>query len=131
MHKPRHIPVCKWIARVVKLNNYLMEFPTPTGVKARKLEPEELLDVLENGIPTTWTFQMDKERFQCKLQHAQFFMETCVCYKECKPKETKESSAAHKSYISTSLKLYPSYLIATSAMTATATPGSETPLTKT
>eukprot|EP00957_Ditylum_brightwellii_P197295 15031269-Ditylum_brightwellii.AAC.1 len=25
------------------------------------------------------------------------FMETCVCYKECKPKETKESSAACKS----------------------------------
>eukprot|EP00957_Ditylum_brightwellii_P065674 4980512-Ditylum_brightwellii.AAC.2 len=29
MHKARHISVCKWISRVIKLNNYLMEFPTP------------------------------------------------------------------------------------------------------
>eukprot|EP00957_Ditylum_brightwellii_P148976 11342655-Ditylum_brightwellii.AAC.1 len=52
-HKPGHIPVRKWIAMVVKLNNYLMEFPMPTGVDAKKLEQEELLEVLENGIPTS------------------------------------------------------------------------------
>eukprot|EP00957_Ditylum_brightwellii_P000048 3486-Ditylum_brightwellii.AAC.1 len=38
VHKPRHIPICKWIARVVKLNNYLTEFPMPAGVDARRLE---------------------------------------------------------------------------------------------
>eukprot|EP00957_Ditylum_brightwellii_P151285 11519954-Ditylum_brightwellii.AAC.1 len=38
MHKPRHIPVHKWISRAVKLNKYLMEFPTPTGVETKKLE---------------------------------------------------------------------------------------------
>eukprot|EP00957_Ditylum_brightwellii_P180600 13756788-Ditylum_brightwellii.AAC.1 len=43
MHKTRHIPVCKWIARVVKLNNYLTEFSISTRVDARKLEHEELL----------------------------------------------------------------------------------------
>eukprot|EP00957_Ditylum_brightwellii_P047447 3603961-Ditylum_brightwellii.AAC.1 len=85
MYKPRHISVCKWIARDIKLNNYLMEFPTPTGIMAKKLEDEEILEVLENGIPTSWNFQMDKE-------------ETCVCYKECKPKKTKESSIAFESY---------------------------------
>eukprot|EP00957_Ditylum_brightwellii_P124306 9475175-Ditylum_brightwellii.AAC.1 len=53
MHKPRHIPVCNWISRVVKLNNYLTEFPTPTGVEVKKLEQEELLEVLENKIPTS------------------------------------------------------------------------------
>eukprot|EP00957_Ditylum_brightwellii_P171664 13069271-Ditylum_brightwellii.AAC.1 len=61
MHKPRHISVCKWIATVVKLNNYMTEFPTPTGIEARKLEMEEILEVLENRIPTSWKFQMDKE----------------------------------------------------------------------
>eukprot|EP00957_Ditylum_brightwellii_P101918 7768142-Ditylum_brightwellii.AAC.1 len=37
MHKPRHIPIRKWIARIVKLNNYITKFPTPAGVNARNL----------------------------------------------------------------------------------------------
>eukprot|EP00957_Ditylum_brightwellii_P027785 2100083-Ditylum_brightwellii.AAC.1 len=28
MHKPRHMSACKWIAKIIKLNNYLTEFPT-------------------------------------------------------------------------------------------------------
>eukprot|EP00957_Ditylum_brightwellii_P161546 12299936-Ditylum_brightwellii.AAC.1 len=61
MHKPRHISVCKCIARVIKLKNYLTEFPNPTRIEAKKLKDEEILEVLENGIPTSWKFQMDKE----------------------------------------------------------------------
>eukprot|EP00957_Ditylum_brightwellii_P210323 15364841-Ditylum_brightwellii.AAC.1 len=51
-HKPRHVSVHEWIARVIKLNSYLMEFPTPARVKARKMDQKEILEVLENGIPT-------------------------------------------------------------------------------
>eukprot|EP00957_Ditylum_brightwellii_P011220 849320-Ditylum_brightwellii.AAC.1 len=43
----------EWIARVIKLNNYLTEFPTPAGIEAKKLEDEKILEVLENGIPTS------------------------------------------------------------------------------
>eukprot|EP00957_Ditylum_brightwellii_P103476 7884518-Ditylum_brightwellii.AAC.1 len=96
MHKPRHIPVHKWISRVVKLNNYLTEFPTPTGVEAKKLEPKELLEVLENRIPTTWKFQMDKEGFDASSSTLKDFMETCIRYEVCKPKVTKKTSAACK-----------------------------------
>eukprot|EP00957_Ditylum_brightwellii_P024400 1842166-Ditylum_brightwellii.AAC.1 len=98
MHKPRHISVHKWIARVIKLNNYLTEFPTLTGIEANKLEDEEILDVLENRIPTFWLFQMDKEGFDASSSTIKRFMETCVCYEEYKPKETKENSAACKSH---------------------------------
>eukprot|EP00957_Ditylum_brightwellii_P051031 3869560-Ditylum_brightwellii.AAC.1 len=59
MRKPRHTSVHKWIARAIKLNNYLMKFPTSTGIEAKKLEDEEILEVLENGIPTSWNFQME------------------------------------------------------------------------
>eukprot|EP00957_Ditylum_brightwellii_P110060 8395233-Ditylum_brightwellii.AAC.1 len=38
-----------------------MEFPTPTGIEARKLVTDEILEILENGIPTFWKLQMDKE----------------------------------------------------------------------
>eukprot|EP00957_Ditylum_brightwellii_P023735 1790726-Ditylum_brightwellii.AAC.1 len=86
MHKPRHIFICKWIARVVKLNNYLMEFSTTTGIEIRKLEMEEILEVLENGIPTSWKFQMDKECFEASSSTLKEFMETCVHYKEYRPK---------------------------------------------
>eukprot|EP00957_Ditylum_brightwellii_P105288 8026230-Ditylum_brightwellii.AAC.1 len=98
MYKPRHIPIRKWIARVVKLNNYLMEFPIPTGVEAKKLEQEELLEVLENGIPTLWRFQMDKEGFDVSSSTFKEFTKTCVCYKDCKPKVTEKTSAACKSH---------------------------------
>eukprot|EP00957_Ditylum_brightwellii_P181540 13828186-Ditylum_brightwellii.AAC.1 len=98
MHKTRYVPVCKWIARVVKLNNYLMEFPTPVGVKTKKLEQEELPEVLENIIPTLWTFQMDKEGFNASSSAVKDFTETCVCSKECRPKMIEKTSAACKSY---------------------------------
>eukprot|EP00957_Ditylum_brightwellii_P081547 6203591-Ditylum_brightwellii.AAC.2 len=63
IHKPRHISACKWIARVAMLNNYPMEFPTPSRVVPRKLDQKELLEVLEDGTPTLWKFQMDKKGF--------------------------------------------------------------------
>eukprot|EP00957_Ditylum_brightwellii_P011192 847512-Ditylum_brightwellii.AAC.1 len=39
------------------------EFPTPTGIEAKKLEDEEILEFLENRIPTSWKFQIYKEGF--------------------------------------------------------------------
>eukprot|EP00957_Ditylum_brightwellii_P177722 13537828-Ditylum_brightwellii.AAC.1 len=44
MHKPRHVSIYKWIARVIKLNNYLTEFPMLIRVKSKKLKQEELLE---------------------------------------------------------------------------------------
>eukprot|EP00957_Ditylum_brightwellii_P159531 12143860-Ditylum_brightwellii.AAC.1 len=38
--------------QVIKLNNYLTEAPMPAGAKARKMDQEEILEVLENRIPT-------------------------------------------------------------------------------
>eukprot|EP00957_Ditylum_brightwellii_P079004 6008852-Ditylum_brightwellii.AAC.1 len=61
MYKPRHISLHNWIARVIELNNYLEEFPMPTGIVAKTLEDEEILQVLENKIPTSWKFLMDKK----------------------------------------------------------------------
>eukprot|EP00957_Ditylum_brightwellii_P039096 2955385-Ditylum_brightwellii.AAC.1 len=82
----------------VKLNNYLTEFPTPMGVKAKKLDQEELLEVLGNRIPTLWKFQMDKEGFNASSSTFKDFTKTCAHYKECKPKITKKKSVGHKSH---------------------------------
>eukprot|EP00957_Ditylum_brightwellii_P042363 3207548-Ditylum_brightwellii.AAC.1 len=96
MHKPRNVLAHKWIARVVKLNNYLMEFPTSTGVKARKSEQEELLEVVEQGIPTLWTFQMEKEGMDASSSILKYFTKTYAPYKKCKPKMAEKKSVACK-----------------------------------
>eukprot|EP00957_Ditylum_brightwellii_P154859 11786197-Ditylum_brightwellii.AAC.1 len=75
-----------------------MEFPMPTGIEAKKLEDKEISELLENGSPTSWKFQMDKEGFGVSSSMIKKIMETCVCYKECKPKEIKKSSTACKSH---------------------------------
>eukprot|EP00957_Ditylum_brightwellii_P097203 7403160-Ditylum_brightwellii.AAC.1 len=98
MHKPRHTSTCKWIDRVIKVNNYLMEFPTPVGVEAKKMDLEEILEVLEHGIPTLWNFQMDKEGFNESSSTIKEFTKTCVCYEECKPKIPEKQSAACMSH---------------------------------
>eukprot|EP00957_Ditylum_brightwellii_P064361 4884931-Ditylum_brightwellii.AAC.1 len=98
IHKPRYIPVHKWVSRVVKLNNYLTEFPMHTGVEAKKLEQEELLEVLENRIPITWRFKMDKEGFGVSSSTLKDFTKTYIHYKECKLKVTEKTNTAHKSH---------------------------------
>eukprot|EP00957_Ditylum_brightwellii_P065673 4980512-Ditylum_brightwellii.AAC.1 len=41
---------------------------------------------------------MDKEGFDVSSSMLKEFMETCVCYEECKPKVSKKTRAAHKSH---------------------------------
>eukprot|EP00957_Ditylum_brightwellii_P073672 5597665-Ditylum_brightwellii.AAC.2 len=41
-HKLRHLFACKWIARIMKLNSYLTEFPIPPRVVTRKMDREEI-----------------------------------------------------------------------------------------
>eukprot|EP00957_Ditylum_brightwellii_P053387 4046333-Ditylum_brightwellii.AAC.1 len=71
--------------RVIKLNNYLTEFPMSAGIAAKKLEDEEILE-------------MDKEDFDTSSSTIKKFTETCVCYEECRPTKSKESSVVHESY---------------------------------
>eukprot|EP00957_Ditylum_brightwellii_P018625 1399020-Ditylum_brightwellii.AAC.1 len=92
MHKPRHISIHKWIARVAKLNNYLTEFPMPVGIVVKEQEDEAILEVLENGISTSWKFQMDKEGFNASSSAIRKFTETCVYYKECMLKRPRKAA---------------------------------------
>eukprot|EP00957_Ditylum_brightwellii_P035988 2726637-Ditylum_brightwellii.AAC.1 len=70
----------------------------PTGVEATALEQEELLEVLENRIPTIWKFQVDKEGFNSSSSTLKDLTETCAHFEECKPKVTEKTSAACKSH---------------------------------
>eukprot|EP00957_Ditylum_brightwellii_P087453 6657081-Ditylum_brightwellii.AAC.1 len=78
MHKPRHVYAHKWIARVITLINYLMDFPTLEGFKDRKMDQEKIQEVLENRLSTLWKFQMDKKGFNASSSTIKEFTKTCI-----------------------------------------------------
>eukprot|EP00957_Ditylum_brightwellii_P203862 15336572-Ditylum_brightwellii.AAC.2 len=69
------------------------------GVEARKIDKEEIVEVLENWIFTSWKFQMDKDSFNTSSSAIKGFTKKCVCYKECKPMMPKKLSTACKSHL--------------------------------
>lgn len=59
MRKPREVSIREYVARVVELNSYLVFFPDPTeNTPATSLPDDELLDILEWGIPNSWQKQL-------------------------------------------------------------------------
>ena len=59
------MPVQEYITRVIEINDYLKEFPpVTTGGNATKLPDDELLDLLEFGIPIKWQRQMQNQNFK-------------------------------------------------------------------
>jgi hypothetical protein len=71
LRKPRSLNTREWISRVRELNDYLQDFPAgnPDTVPAdydysgQKLSEEELLEILEFGIPNAWRKQMLLQNF--------------------------------------------------------------------
>eukprot|EP00957_Ditylum_brightwellii_P166206 12652917-Ditylum_brightwellii.AAC.3 len=57
----------------------------PPKVAPKKLDPEELLEVLKKIIPTLWKFQMDKEGVNASSSTVKEFTKMCVWYKEREP----------------------------------------------
>eukprot|EP00957_Ditylum_brightwellii_P036284 2747777-Ditylum_brightwellii.AAC.1 len=51
----------EWILQMIKLNDYLAQFPVPDRVTATKISSEEFIDVLEDGIPYQWKLEFKKE----------------------------------------------------------------------
>ena len=67
-----------YIARVIEINNYLTEFPpTVVGGDAIKLPDDELLDLLEFGIPIKWQRQMQVQNFKPTAGTLREFQDFC------------------------------------------------------
>eukprot|EP00957_Ditylum_brightwellii_P161225 12275492-Ditylum_brightwellii.AAC.1 len=50
----RETSVKEWVARVSGLNGYLKDFPATNGNASQPLDKNELLDILEYGVPASW-----------------------------------------------------------------------------
>ncbi len=54
MRKPREMSTRDYVARVNELNDYLTKFPPINGNPPSKMPDEQLLDILEYGVPSSW-----------------------------------------------------------------------------
>ena len=61
IRKPRDMKIRKYVNRVIQLNMYLALFP-PFGTQ-QQLPEDELLDLLEWGIPASWQKDMNRQGF--------------------------------------------------------------------
>eukprot|EP00957_Ditylum_brightwellii_P125860 9594213-Ditylum_brightwellii.AAC.1 len=52
--KPLRLGSHKWILQMIKLNDYLVNFPVPEGMTTTKISHKEFFDILEDGILYQW-----------------------------------------------------------------------------
>ena len=64
LRKPADMIAKDYTARVCKINSYLTAFPTKPGREATKLYRDELLDLLEFGVPLKWHRVMHLHSFK-------------------------------------------------------------------
>eukprot|EP00957_Ditylum_brightwellii_P202418 15330068-Ditylum_brightwellii.AAC.1 len=72
----------KYISQMIKLNDYLVNFPVPEGVTATNISHEEFIDMLEDGIPFQWILELKKEGFNSSSVMIKEFLDTCICLEE-------------------------------------------------
>eukprot|EP00957_Ditylum_brightwellii_P100237 7638840-Ditylum_brightwellii.AAC.1 len=67
---------------MVKLNDYLVQFPVPGRVTAMKISCEEFIDILEDGILYQWKLEFEKEGFDLSLYMFKEFLDMCIHLEE-------------------------------------------------
>eukprot|EP00957_Ditylum_brightwellii_P154158 11731297-Ditylum_brightwellii.AAC.1 len=50
----KDLTIKEWVACVQELNRYLKDFPAHNGNLTQPLNADELLDILEFGVPESW-----------------------------------------------------------------------------
>eukprot|EP00957_Ditylum_brightwellii_P122210 9319610-Ditylum_brightwellii.AAC.1 len=67
---------------MIKLNDYLVQFPVPGRVTATKIPCEEFVDVLEDGILYQWKLEFKKEGFDLSSSTLKEFLDVYVRIEE-------------------------------------------------
>eukprot|EP00957_Ditylum_brightwellii_P167417 12745278-Ditylum_brightwellii.AAC.1 len=71
----RGLTVKEWVAQVLELNNYLKDFPVHNKNAIQPLDKDELLDLLEYGVPALWHREFPVQGFDPVDQGLQKFVE--------------------------------------------------------
>ena len=88
LHMPHTMNTCEYIARLIEIDNYIPQFLPVTvgGTALQKLPDEELVDLLEFGVPNSWQKAMILRDFD-PLQN---MVQDCVQF--CKRLEQVDST---------------------------------------
>eukprot|EP00957_Ditylum_brightwellii_P204688 15340407-Ditylum_brightwellii.AAC.1 len=81
--------VNEWVARVQELNRYLKAFPAHNGNPTQPLCADELLDILEFGVPASWRREFTVQGFDPMDQGLHKFAEFCNRLESCELSEDK------------------------------------------
>eukprot|EP00957_Ditylum_brightwellii_P123636 9425786-Ditylum_brightwellii.AAC.1 len=79
--------VKEWVAHVQELNGYLKDFPAHNENPTQPLDTDELLDILEFGVPASWRVEFTVQGFDTVDQGLGKFVEFCTRLESCEPSE--------------------------------------------
>eukprot|EP00957_Ditylum_brightwellii_P140589 10710615-Ditylum_brightwellii.AAC.1 len=79
----------EWVASVQELIGYLKDFPDHKGNPTRPLDADELLDILEFGVPSSWRREFTVQGFDPVDQGLCKFVEFCTCLESCESSEVE------------------------------------------
>eukprot|EP00957_Ditylum_brightwellii_P073031 5549793-Ditylum_brightwellii.AAC.1 len=80
---------------MIKLNDYLVQFPVLDGVTATKISCKQFLDVLEDGIMYQWKLEFKKEGFNLRSSTLKEFLNMYVCLEEAELQTLLRKKIAH------------------------------------
>eukprot|EP00957_Ditylum_brightwellii_P168940 12858476-Ditylum_brightwellii.AAC.1 len=85
----RRTTVKEWVARVLELNGYLKDFPMTNKNPTQPLNTDEILDILEYGVPASWCREFTVQGFDPVDEGLQKIVEFCTHLESCQPSEGK------------------------------------------
>ena len=85
LRKPRELSTRDFVSRVCEINNLLTQFPGATNES--KLPDDELLDLLEFGMPNSWQRSMTLQDFDPVDHSIQEFVSFCERLEATDPEE--------------------------------------------
>jgi len=98
LRKKPDVTVKQFVDRVLELNNYLARFPPSVvgGPAPDILSDEDVMELLEFGVPISWRNQMTMQGFIPKTHTVQEFIEVCQRYEQVESRDGTPSSNSNK-----------------------------------
>ena len=91
LRKPEAMKTREWVARIVEINNYLPSFPKQGETTPTKLPDDELLDLMEFGVPNSWQRTMILQNFDPVTSTISGFVEFCERLERVEAQEAKKN----------------------------------------
>ena len=92
VRKPMGMTSRMFVARVQELNNYLPHFPSQVpGEPIQKLDDDEIIDLMEFGVPRSWQKKMEEHNFDSTNTTIGEFLAFCERMERIEQMDTAKS----------------------------------------